>query len=693
MSDQLESFAQIYAYPPFSTRARTEKLCRSVMSDPELYARIARSMRVILPRQLLAPDEQDDEQRRIIRDSLRYRIPVYFGRICSQSFNDDVLLRVCGYTAAEGHTKILPKCRYVVCGRVLATSPCVDTPKPAYVAHAWGINFETSGTWDYSHYMDSEGRILRDTFETTQRDMCRMIVRAGEHALHDAGAGYVDLLVPMIGMGVFMQACRSSDDRSWALNTLVQQLHSAVHESTAEVRVIFYGDTRIKPLPTSPKFTVKLGGDMFADAGELLATSACVCVVNAWDPVSFIGNGMAHDRSIDGMIGSGMGYGAGFANSCFTHNTYLMPAVLDRENWIGMESEAAGMENDNAYLAPADHSHLPAHWRVGGVSGCIVKSPDPYTWTLRDSHYLLDQQGHAWDVYSTDRQHIDYVVSWHRFNGGANQRFEIEQGGVTHRGLYAYIDAENTLRLTPTASQSVALRFLPAPTGPTPAFWTQLPAQLPYPLFYLSEQQAPVLANHPDLEAYTPYLPCWVPQALISTALFGSAETVAQTQRARGTAWVWATEFSNVHSTFEFTEPPITVDGETYPGGPEVYFQLMKYHGTPAFDLARQALTPDANGYVNPSDAFAVGLRWALRDDWTDVREGVMEKAVRAKFEREELRELLKSTGTHPLVQLKPGDGYWGTGGDGRGGNVLGVILERGLVNIFILLWIDQGWT
>jgi ribA/ribD-fused uncharacterized protein len=54
----------------------------------------------------------------------------------------------------------------------------------------------------------------------------------------------------------------------------------------------------------------------------------------------------------------------------------------------------------------------------------------------------------------------------------------------------------------------------------------------------------------------------------------------------------------------------------------------------------------------------------------------VMRTAVRAKFTQDDgLAALLRSTGEHPLVQLKPRDAWWGTGADGQGRNALGALL------------------
>lgn len=67
-----------------------------------------------------------------------------------------------------------------------------------------------------------------------------------------------------------------------------------------------------------------------------------------------------------------------------------------------------------------------------------------------------------------------------------------------------------------------------------------------------------------------------------------------------------------------------------------------------------------------------------MRVDWEDVKAGVMEKALRAKFTTyEDLKKLLVSTYPHPLVQMKPSDGYWGSGRTGEGANMLGVLLMK----------------
>jgi ribA/ribD-fused uncharacterized protein len=58
------------------------------------------------------------------------------------------------------------------------------------------------------------------------------------------------------------------------------------------------------------------------------------------------------------------------------------------------------------------------------------------------------------------------------------------------------------------------------------------------------------------------------------------------------------------------------------------------------------------------------------------VRAETMRRAVQAKFtQHATLSALLLSTGNHTLSQLKPTDAYWGSGSDGTGVDMLGVLL------------------
>jgi ribA/ribD-fused uncharacterized protein len=102
----------------------------------------------------------------------------------------------------------------------------------------------------------------------------------------------------------------------------------------------------------------------------------------------------------------------------------------------------------------------------------------------------------------------------------------------------------------------------------------------------------------------------------------------------------------------------------------EHYFQAQKFPGTEHAENIRLAEKPAIAKRMGRS------RKVTLRPDWEQVKDDVMRRAVRCKFETHpELRELLLSTGDEELVESAPGDYYWGCGKTGTGRNMLGKIL------------------
>jgi len=124
-------------------------------------------------------------------------------------------------------------------------------------------------------------------------------------------------------------------------------------------------------------------------------------------------------------------------------------------------------------------------------------------------------------------------------------------------------------------------------------------------------------------------------------------------------------EFSN------FAPFPIVLKGRTWPTT-EHYFQAQKFPDTEHEEEIRLIRSP--------MDAARAGRdrNRPLRKDWESVKDAVMEEAVRAKFtQHPELEALLLATGDAQLVEHTANDSYWGDGGDGSGGNRLGLLLEE----------------
>eukprot|EP00930_Biecheleria_cincta_P029866 TRINITY_DN20724_c1_g1_i1.p1 TRINITY_DN20724_c1_g1~~TRINITY_DN20724_c1_g1_i1.p1 ORF type:complete len:538 (+),score=74.88 TRINITY_DN20724_c1_g1_i1:85-1698(+) len=68
----------------------------------------------------------------------------------------------------------------------------------------------------------------------------------------------------------------------------------------------------------------------------------------------------------------------------------------------------------------------------------------------------------------------------------------------------------------------------------------------------------------------------------------------------------------------------------------------------------------------------------SVRPDWKDIQESTMRRALKWKFDQDPwCRMVLKSTGSQRLLFNTPDDYYWGAGGDAKGKNLLGSLLEE----------------
>lgn len=102
----------------------------------------------------------------------------------------------------------------------------------------------------------------------------------------------------------------------------------------------------------------------------------------------------------------------------------------------------------------------------------------------------------------------------------------------------------------------------------------------------------------------------------------------------------------------------------------EHYFQAQKFPGTPQEEAVRLAPAPMIAKQRGNDRTYP------LRPDWDQVKDDVMRRAVRAKFEQhEDIRAILLGTGEEELIEDAPNDYYWGCGARGMGKNMLGRIL------------------
>jgi ribA/ribD-fused uncharacterized protein len=129
---------------------------------------------------------------------------------------------------------------------------------------------------------------------------------------------------------------------------------------------------------------------------------------------------------------------------------------------------------------------------------------------------------------------------------------------------------------------------------------------------------------------------------------------------------------SETHREFSNFAPfAIDLDG-THWRTVEHYYQAQKFTDPQIRQKIRKAEKPVIA--KNLADKNKV----AIRPEWDAVKDEVMYRAVRRKFElHPALRELLLATGQEDIAETAPTDYYWGVGRDGTGQNRLGKIMER----------------
>ena len=104
----------------------------------------------------------------------------------------------------------------------------------------------------------------------------------------------------------------------------------------------------------------------------------------------------------------------------------------------------------------------------------------------------------------------------------------------------------------------------------------------------------------------------------------------------------------------------------------ENYYQAQKFNDPELRKSIRKAEKPPI------AKSLADKNKAAIRPDWDAVKDDVMYRAVRRKFEQHpELKAMLLATGDEELIEAAPTDTYWGVGRDGAGLNKLGEIIAR----------------
>jgi len=129
---------------------------------------------------------------------------------------------------------------------------------------------------------------------------------------------------------------------------------------------------------------------------------------------------------------------------------------------------------------------------------------------------------------------------------------------------------------------------------------------------------------------------------------------------------------SETHREFSNFAPfGIDLDGTWWPTV-ENYYQAQKFTDPELRQSIHDAEQPII------AKTLADGNKAAIRPDWDAIKDDVMYRAVRRKFElHPELQAMLLATSDEEIAEANPADSYWGVGPDGTGLNKLGKIMAR----------------
>lgn len=131
---------------------------------------------------------------------------------------------------------------------------------------------------------------------------------------------------------------------------------------------------------------------------------------------------------------------------------------------------------------------------------------------------------------------------------------------------------------------------------------------------------------------------------------------------SKSTEWGW---MSNFYSS------PILLEQKDYPTV-EHWFQSHKF--------GNQELQEKIRSAKSPAQAKKLGRTRdeSFRKDWESVKEEILYKGLKAKFEQNiQLLILLQETRSEQLIEQSPWDSYWGSGKTGNGKNRMGYLLMK----------------
>lgn len=208
----------------------------------------------------------------------------------------------------------------------------------AYAIHTWGVNLETNSTFYSLRYSTLDDNIMLSRFMFAQRVIVHNIVQTFLRHSRDKGIdNHMNILrLPGIGMGMYLNnAPRQFVERMMRIFCLelFTEIEQAIVNRNDVMFIFSVGEPLLgiakEMLISGRLFDNRLFVGSFKDylfqLRPLTKTdfpnAKRVYYLNAWDDLSFIGNGLSKDRSLDGyFVANAYNVANSFRNNSFFHN-------------------------------------------------------------------------------------------------------------------------------------------------------------------------------------------------------------------------------------------------------------------------------------------------------------------------------------------------------------------------------------
>ena len=355
-----QSHLDAYTYPVFHSKGDDDT------SHRDFVASFATNPYYTGTRLFLPPNHNHQTDPLVLK-ALLHKKPVYWGGDKDDMTNWDAVEAAFGYNKETTNTLLtshqVSATRYAVAGpmRVMAHD---DLPeRDARAVHVWAPNLESTGTADYDTIINRntvvfEGQMVHDTEAINKAyydrflELWNLIFHSATYSLTSGQQAYIQSA--LLGAGCFIKGCPDQ-----LRNELLKTQFRAVRDALAQVAATAEQDSRILHLKMCiytpqdfPDEVVQMYRDLAdycdnfsvgegPDEGNVLANLyhddpyLVPVVVNAGDPLSFIGNGQSKDFTVEGfMVANAGGFNPQFRNTSFLHNTRFNPELLVPENWI-----------------------------------------------------------------------------------------------------------------------------------------------------------------------------------------------------------------------------------------------------------------------------------------------------------------------------------------------------------------------